>query len=305
MIMFSLNSLAKFIVILLIPFCVSSCRSGDLVPARIRPDFNENRAYQDIKIQLSFGSRAVETPGHEQEVRWIITNLKESGWEVELQMGEMMGNPVQNVIAYRQQDGDHILLGAHYDTRLYADQDPDPELRKEPVPGANDGASGVAVLLELARVLPKEMDIPVRLVFFDAEDNGDIPGWDWILGSRMYVEKMETHPRIVLILDMIGDADLNLYYEKTSQREIQEEIWTLGRELGYEEYFIPSPKYAVIDDHTPFLNQGIPAVNIIDFDYPYWHTTSDTLDKVSPESLEVVGETVLQWLMGQTEAVEE
>ncbi|MBS3751309.1 MAG: M28 family peptidase, partial [Anaerolineales bacterium] len=181
--MFSLNSLAKFIVILLIPFCVSSCRSGDLVPARIRPDFNENRAYQDIKIQLSFGSRAVETPGHEQEVRWIITNLKESGWEVELQMGEMMGNPVQNVIAYRQQDGDHILLGAHYDTRLYADQDPDPELRKEPVPGANDGASGVAVLLELARVLPKEMDIPVRLVFFDAEDNGDIPGWDWILGS--------------------------------------------------------------------------------------------------------------------------
>ncbi|MBS3753755.1 MAG: M28 family peptidase [Anaerolineales bacterium] len=247
----------------------------------------------------------METPGHEQEVRWIITNLKESGWEVELQMGEMMGNPVQNVIAYRQQDGDHILLGAHYDTRLYADQDPDPELRKEPVPGANDGASGVAVLLELARVLPKEMDIPVRLVFFDAEDNGDIPGWDWILGSRMYVEKMETHPRIVLILDMIGDADLNLYYEKTSQREIQEEIWTLGRELGYEEYFIPSPKYAVIDDHTPFLNQGIPAVNIIDFDYPYWHTTSDTLDKVSPESLEVVGETVLQWLMGQTEAVEE
>jgi len=303
--MLSKYSLTIYIALFLISFCFYGCRSAERSPARIKPDFNQDRAYQDIKRQLSFGSRAVETPGHGQEVRWIINKLKESGWEVELQVGKMMDHPIQNVIAYRQQGVDHILLGAHYDTRLYADQDPDPELHKEPVPGANDGASGVAVLLELARVLPKEMDIPVRLVFFDAEDNGDIPGWDWILGSRMYVEKMENHPRFVLILDMIGDADLNLYYEKTSQREIQEEIWTIGKELGYEEFFIPSPKYAVIDDHTPFLNQGIPAVNIIDFDYPYWHTTSDTLDKVSPDSLEVVGETVLQWLMGQTEAVEE
>jgi len=303
--MLSKYSLTRYVALFLIFFCFYGCRSAERYPARIKPDFNQDRAYLDIKRQLSFGSRAVETPGHGQEVRWIINKLKESGWEVELQVGEMMGHPIQNVIAYRQQGVDHILLGAHYDTRLYADQDPDPELHKEPVPGANDGASGVAVLLELARVLPKEMDIPVRLVFFDAEDNGDIPGWDWILGSRMYVEKMENHPRFVLILDMIGDADLNLYYEKTSQREIQEEIWTIGKELGYEEFFIPSPKYAVIDDHTPFLNQGIPAVNIIDFDYQYWHTTSDTLDKVSPDSLEVVGETVLQWLMGQTESVGE
>jgi len=303
--MFSKYSLTKLFALFLILFCFYGCRNAEMRPTRVKPDFNENRAYQDIKRQLSFGSRAVATPGHEQEIRWIITTLKESGWEVELQVGEMMGHTVQNVIAYRQQGSDHILIGAHYDTRLYADQDPDPELHKDPVPGANDGASGVAVVLELARVLPEEMDIPVRLVFFDAEDNGDIPGWDWILGSRMYVQKMDTHPQIVLILDMIGDADLNLYYEKTSQQEIREEIWAIGRELGYEEYFIPSPKYAVIDDHTPFLNQGIPAVNIIDFDYPYWHTTSDTLDKVSPDSLEVVGETVLQWLMRQTEPDEE
>jgi hypothetical protein len=96
---------------------------------------------------------------------------------------------------------------------------------------------------------------------------------------------------------MVGDKDLNLYYEKTSDKKLQMDIWNTAGDIGYEEYFIPEPKYALVDDHTPFLRKGIPAVDIIDFDYPYWHTTSDSLDKVTPSSLEVVGETVLQWLM--------
>ncbi len=260
-------------------------------------DYNSHRAYRDIEKQVSFGSRAVGTPGHQQTLEWIVNELKDAGWHVELQVGMQMGQRIQNIIASQEKAGAYILLGAHYDTRLYADQDPDPKRLKDPVPGANDGASGVAVLLEIARVLPPDTDVPVKLVFFDAEDNGDIPGWDWILGSRMFVERMESRPCAVVILDMVGDKDLNLYYEKTSNQMMQREIWELAGAIGYEEYFIPDPKYAMIDDHTPFLNKGIPAVDIIDFDYPYWHTTSDTLDKISPHSLEVVGEVILKWLL--------
>lgn len=218
---------------------------------------------------------------------------------MELQQGEgKMGHDLTNILATRGHENGYILMGAHYDTRMYADMDPAPGNRRTPVPGANDGASGVAVLLEIARVLPETLDVPVRLVLFDGEDNGDIPGWDWILGSRMFVSRMEEVPDAVVIVDMVGDKDLDLYREKSSSREIQDQIWEVGQELGYGENFIDHSRYTIIDDHTPFLEKGIPAVDIIDFEYPYWHTTSDTLDKVSPRSLKVVGETLLEWIKG-------
>ncbi len=189
------------------------------------------------------------------------------------------------------------MLGAHYDTRFFADHDPDESKRKQPVPGANDGASGVAVLLELARTLPPEID-STWLVFFDAEDNGRIEGWDWILGSRAFAEEMDFTPNAVVIVDMIGDADLNIYFEKNSNEQIRAEIWKKANELGYPQ-FINEEKYSILDDHTPFLEMGIPAVDVIDFDYPYWHTTEDTLDKVSAESLEAVGNTLWHWVVEQ------
>ena len=188
-----------------------------------------------------------------------------------------------------------IILGAHYDTRMFADNDPDPAKRLDPVPGANDGASGVAVLLELARVLPKD-SVPVWLVFFDAEDNGRIEGWDWILGSQAFVDEMDFRPQAVVVVDMIGDADQNIYIERNSNPVLVKEIWDVASGLGYEQSFIPEAKYSMFDDHTPFLQAGIPAVDIIDFDYPYWHTTEDTADKVSAESLEVVGSTLQEWV---------
>ena len=95
---------------------------------------------------------------------------------------------------------------------------------------------------------------------------------------------------------MIGDADLNIYKERTSDQELMDEIWAVAATLGYEQAFIPEPKYSMLDDHTPFLQAGIPAVDIIDFDYPYWHTTGDTVDKVSAESLEIVGKTLQEWI---------
>ncbi|MPM92127.1 hypothetical protein SDC9_139261 [bioreactor metagenome] len=147
----------------------------------------------------------------------------------------------------------------------------------------------------MARVMPAEQKA-VWLVFFDTEDQGHIKGWDWILGSQAYADALTVSPQAVIVIDMIGDADLNIYREKSSDQTLTDQIWQSAADLGYSEQFINDEKYNMLDDHTPFLEKGIPAVDIIDFDYPYWHTTQDTADKVSPESLSVVGNTLLSWL---------
>jgi Zn-dependent M28 family amino/carboxypeptidase len=259
-------------------------------------NFDGEHAYQDMLYQVELGPRIPGTSSHQQIINWIKAELKMYGWSVETQEINYQDKDIVNIIAKRETGTQYILLGAHYDTRIVADRDPDVSLRKEPVPGANDGASGVAVLLEIARVLPEGLDIPVRLVFFDAEDNGGIEDWDWIMGSKAFVENYGNLPELAVIVDMIGDADLNIYYERNSDPVVMERIWDQAEGLGYESYFIPEFKHAVLDDHTPFIEVGIPAVDIIDLDYPYWHTTADTPDKVSQESLEVVGNTLLYWL---------
>jgi Zn-dependent M28 family amino/carboxypeptidase len=259
--------------------------------------FDSSRAYADVQTQVAFGPRIPGTEGHEQIRKWIGSELESAGWVVEVQQTERMNHPIYNIIAKRGAGSPQIILGAHYDTRMFADHDPTPGRQAEPVPGANDGASGVAVLLELARTLPEETQ-PVWLVFFDAEDNGNIEGWDWILGSRAFAEEIPIEPRAVVIVDMIGDADLNIYLEKNSNIAIRTEIWSTAEALGYGDKFINEEKFSMLDDHTPFLEAGIPAVDIIDFDYPYWHTTQDTPDKVSAESLHAVGDTLYNWIVG-------
>jgi len=257
--------------------------------------FDGERAMADVEAQVAFGPRIPGTDGHAQVIEWLRTELSGAGWDSRIQSTEMLGQPINNVIAYRGDEQPRIILAAHYDTRMFADNDPDPDMHLMPVPGANDGASGVAVLVELARVLPDDI-APTWLVFFDAEDNGRIQGWDWILGSTAFVEDLDSNPEAVVIVDMIGDADLNIYKERTSDQEIVNEIWTVAASLGFEQNFIPNPKYSMVDDHTPFLQAGIPAVDIIDFDYPYWHTTHDNVDKVSGESLQIVGRTLQEWI---------
>ena len=261
--------------------------------------FDGRRAHEDVKIQVGFGSRVPGTEGHAQIQAWMHSELKAAGWQVAIQTSEALGHPVENLIARRSADPPQIILGAHYDTRMFADNDPDPAKQTAFVPGANDGASGVAVLLELARSLPKET-LPVWLVFFDAEDNGRIEGWDWLLGSREFVKNNQIQPRAAIIVDMIGDADLNIYKEGNSNPALTDEIWAVAQGLGYGSKFISESKYSMLDDHTPFLEAGIPAVDIIDFDYPYWHTVQDTPDKVSAESLQAVGETLRVWVMQQS-----
>jgi Zn-dependent M28 family amino/carboxypeptidase len=261
-------------------------------------DFDGARAYADLKTQVDFGPRIPGSEGHARTRAWIRSQLVAAGWTVTVQTSTQMGHPVANLVAARGDRPPEILLGAHYDTRILADQDPDASLRAQPVPGANDGGSGVAVLLELARTLPADTP-PVWLVFFDAEDNGRIDGWDWLLGSRAFVAANPVTPRAVVVLDMIGDSDLNLYFEQNSDPALREQIWAVAARLGYDGAFIARPKHSLLDDHIPFLEAGIPAVDIIDFDYPYWHTTQDTVDKTSAESLGVVGSTLQAWIIGQ------
>lgn len=258
--------------------------------------FSGTRALEDLKFQLSLGPRIPKSSGHSQFLEWLQGSLENEDWTTEIQAGDSMGHPIKNVIAKRGRGDTWIIFGAHYDTRMYADKDPDLSKRISPVPGANDGASGVSILLELARVIPDGYPIEIWLVFFDAEDNGNIEGWDWILGSRYFVEHLNEKPDAMILLDMVGDSDLNIYMEKNSNPELMAAIWGQAASIGYGRYFIPTYRYSILDDHIPFIQAGIPSVDIIDFDYPYHHTVEDTLDKVSSQSLQIVGETLLEWL---------
>jgi glutaminyl-peptide cyclotransferase len=262
--------------------------------------FDGQRAYADVQAQVSFGSRVPGTEGHAEVQAWIQRELEAAGWQMEVQTSEALGHPIENLVARRGTAPPQIIIGAHYDTRMFADNDQDSAQHTSVVPGANDGASGVAILLGLARSLPDET-VSVWLVFFDAEDNGRIEGWDWILGSREFVKNNLVQPRAAIIVDMIGDADLNIYKERNSNLALTDEIWETAKSLGYDSKFIPEYRHSMLDDHTPFLEAGIPAVDIIDFDYPYWHTVQDTPDKVSAESLQAVGETLRVWIVQQSE----
>lgn len=286
----------SLITLLLISIILSSCgfkkRSNDQDIT-----FNGDRAYQDVIYQQSLGARYPGSTGHETILVWLEEQLIQYSWTVEIQTIDIDGRLIKNLIAKRGGEEDYLLIGTHYDTRIYADLDPNPDSQISPVPGANDGASGVAVLMELARILPLNRNMPIYLVFFDWEDNGDIDEWDWIQGSRAYVEYMKNLPDSVIIVDMIGDTDLQIYKEHNSDENIMEQIWDQADKLGYGEVFLDEYKHTILDDHIPFVEAGIPAVDIIDLDYPHWHTTSDTIDKISSESLKAVGDTLFAWLL--------
>ena len=264
--------------------------------------FSGDQAMIYAQTQMSFGPRITGTLAHREMGDWLIQELHDSGWDVLIQpFRPLAGVEARNIIAV-QGSGPVIILGAHYDTRMIADSDPAPDNRSKPVPGANDGASGVAVLLELARVLDvSNTDYTICLAFFDAEDNGRIPGWDWILGSRYFADSLDTldrcqAPQYTIIVDMVGDADQRILWEPNSDRNLTEAIWSVAAQLGYGEWFILEPARPLVDDHTPFLEAGYTAIDIIDFAYPYWHTVEDTLDKLGAESLQRVGATLEVWL---------
>ncbi|RLG52358.1 MAG: hypothetical protein DRN96_02975 [Thermoproteota archaeon] len=274
--------------------------------------FSGEMAYKHVLAQCSIGPRVPGSREHEKCIKYIVEVLEQYGYVVRFQNGshvDIRGNrvPIVNIEAVTGQLGGKILiLGAHYDTRPRADYDPDPSKRNHPILGANDGASGVAVLLELARALRGyDLAIELRIVFFDAEDWGE-PGVlrDYFLGSKLYAsslseEELERTIGMILV-DMVGDCNLTVYMEGLSVEaapRLVDLIWQIAQELGYSSYFRPVVGYTVYDDHWPFIRRGIKAVDIIDFKYPYWHTTQDTPDKVCPESLEVTGRVLLETVL--------
>lgn len=280
------------------------------------PLFSGDRAFELVARQMEFGPRPTGSEANRLLGNWILSHLEELGWEVsdDLHPVDLEGDTVlvRNLVASRG-EGDTIIIGAHYDTRLLADNDPDPSQRSLPVPGANDGASGVAVLLELARVFSRfhRLGAEIRLVFFDAEDNGLIRPWNavpsdgaggWIIGSSRYAENLDLEQesiRFMILVDLVGDMDQRMPKEGFSDfraNRLTSELWDLAQRRGYGEHFIQFVRSPIIDDHLPFLNRGIPAVNIIDLDYPHWHTTQDTLDKIDADSLERVGRLVQEYL---------
>lgn len=268
------------------------------------PEFEGENALALAQVQCDFGPRPSGSPANRRTGDWIADELEAQGWAVEAHEFLWNGVPVRNLIAKagpRGHPAGNVMVGAHYDTRLVADQDPDPGRRQEAVLGGNDAASGVAVLLEMARVLDKDkLPAEVWLTFFDAEDNGNLAGWEeWTIGSTRLAEDMAAAgnlPAAMILIDMIGDTDQRIPFEGNSDPALSQAIWGLAAEMGYGDSFPQTPGPTMIDDHIGFISQGVPSVDLIDFDYPYWHTTADTCDKLSAESLERVGRVLVRLL---------
>ena len=278
---------------------ISSC-GGQTIP-----DFDAQNAFQHLEKQCEFGARVPGTAAHLKCRDYLVETLRKYTPHVTLQPFKetipTFDKPVTcyNIIAnFHPNNSRRVILCAHWDTRPWADRDPDPANHNKPVLGANDGASGVAVLLEIARIIsivpPK---YGVDIVLFDAEDFGTYgQNETWALGSKQFAKNVvkNYNPEFGILLDLIGDADQQLYIEQNSYRyarSIVDKVWNVARRLNIPE-FIPQVKYEVYDDHLNLLEIGIPCIDIIDFDYEYWHTISDTPDKCSPKSLDNVGRVV-------------
>lgn len=260
------------------------------------PVFDGSQAFAYLTSQCDFGPRPPGSNNLSLCREYIVSSMTTSGWNVTCQNFTYLGVACVNIICRWNSSGNtSMIFGAHYDTRPRADQESNPANRTRPVVGANDGASGVAVLMELACTLPQTVRGSVEFVFFDAEDSGDINGWQWIVGSTYYVGQLDSDRkaaiRAMILLDMVGDSDLRLLRETGSTSSLQDYVWSIADHAGYNKTFLNQYGASILDDHRPFLDAGIPSLDIIQHNpFPwYWHTLKDTPDKCSATSLEIVG----------------
>jgi Zn-dependent M28 family amino/carboxypeptidase len=275
------------------------------------PEFDGSRAFEHLRTQVAFGPRVPGSDGHRAQLAWMTEYLRERAAAVEHQSfihtteaGELL--ELTNVIArFHPEARRRVLLLAHWDTRPAAEQDPDPARRREPLLGANDGASGVAVLLELADLLHRHpAPIGVDILLTDGEDYGPTAA-DMFLGARHFADHKPAayRPQYGVLLDMVADTQPRFPTEGYSRRyapEVVTKIWRIAQEIGLGEYFPQEPGGYIMDDHV-FLNAaGIPTANIIDFDFgpdnSHWHTHRDDLDQVSAEGLGAVGRVLIALL---------
>ena len=274
-----------------------------------RPAFSADRAGEYLRRQVDFGPRIPGTEGHARQLEWMRSFLAERADTVMEQhfthttrTGETLR--LTNLFArFRPELEERVLLVAHWDTRPAADQSPDRADRKRPVPGANDGASGVAVLMELANLFKQNPPpIGVDILLVDGEDYGPT-GDDMYLGAKYFAANQPAgyRPFYGVLVDMVGDRDPRFPIEQNSQElapEVVQRVWGVARELGYGDVFPSTPGIAIEDDHIPLNKGGIRTVDIIDFDYGpgnrYWHTPQDIPENTSPESLRIVGEVLAE-----------
>lgn len=313
---------------------LSAC--GKKQPVATRPSFSSDSAYAYIERQMAFGPRVPNSNAHMQCAVWLIEQLKAFGAEVELQKGFMPdykgdNQQIYNIIGHftpvQRDSVSHvsarILLGAHYDTRPWCDEEEDYSERFYNVPGANDGASGVGVLLEVARQLglkkaDSTLSTPVDIIFFDCEDMGTPRVYTgaeredtWCLGSQLWATNYAKNSAAVysfgIILDMVGAPDAVFPLEMYSTQyasNYQHQIWRAAEQLGYGAMFSKQQSYPITDDHY-YINYtaGIPCVDVIHYDirnatgFPHWwHTRNDNMDNIAKSTLQAVGEVVMSQL---------
>lgn len=287
---------------MIILFIGPSTTSADNLRASspISPD----NIYTLIEEQLALGPRIPGSEGSLAFKDWITGKIS-SPWKIQNQTFMHKEVELNNYIitSESQDELPPILLAAHFDSRAVANEDSDPLKRDEPVPGANDGGSGVAALIELLKHIPSSVQNMIAILLFDGEDQGSggMEGWYWIVGSTYFAGQMTSeeveNTEALILLDMIGDDDLRLPYETNSDTGLIEQFWSLADNLGYGGTFINEPGPGLIDDHRPFEKIGIATLDIIDFTYPEWHTTNDDLDHISAENIAIVTDVLLNWLI--------
>ena len=274
-----------------------------------RPSFDGAAALELVRAQVDFGPRIPGSEGHERQLEWMLEHLDSLAPDLAadtfahvLTTGDTL--ELVNVLArFAPEAARRMLVLAHWDTRPWSDRAADTTLHDVPVPGANDGASGAAILLELARLLAHDAPpLGVDLLLVDGEDYG--PGVeDMLLGAKRYAARLgdEGRPIYGLLLDMVGDADASFPVEAFSAQHanpVVQKVWRAAERLGYREYFPTAVGRELVDDHVPLIEAGLPTANLIDFTYGpgngWWHTPDDTPDKLSAATLGMVGEVVTE-----------
>lgn len=285
--------------------CSSSGSSSEKLPT-----FDGNAAFGWLQAQCDLGPRVPNTEPHRAAAEMFQRHLDSLGFKVEMQRFDVP-DPYSsdilhlvNIVAHLNPGrAPRLMFAAHWDCRPRAEHDPDPSKREQPIAGADDGASGTAVLLQLATQLAAlNIDQGVDLVFFDGEDWGKPSDLNnYLLGSQEFAKHVDASLyKYAVLLDMVGDKNQRFPKEGFSVRyhpKLVDAVWKRAGELGFGDVFVDYVSGPIHDDHISLLTAGIPAIDIIDFDYQFWHTTADTPDKCSAESLQRVGQLLLSLIV--------
>lgn len=316
------NIMCIFSVILLLTGCGANGNAGSTdslqteeVRTRAVPAFNADSAYSYVKRQTDFGPRVPNTAPHDATAAWLSSELKRHGAEVTEQKADLRafdGTILKstNIMgSFNPGMDNRLLLLAHYDTRPWADEDPDDSNHKKAIDGANDGASGVGVLLEAARIFGQQNpETGIDILFVDSEDYGtEGDDTSWALGARYFAEnpiKPGYRPAQAILLDMVGGKGAVFpaeYFSRQAAPGLDDAFRAAAAKAGHGDMFPRNYGGAVTDDHVELIKQGIPAIDIIDYRVnegfcPTWHTMADNIDNIDKESLRAVGETLLHFI---------